>query len=165
LGDARILVVDDERFFREAIRDALAPAGFAVELAATGQEALDKLADPALGVVVLDLQLPDLHGLEVFRRATRLRPDVVFGALERGFARGHLEFAADGRPHAEIGLLRAQHEQLLPGAILDEDQNADFVGQNGGHANLSVTFAGSPAPVKSASCSMTGIVSESHSRL
>jgi CheY-like chemotaxis protein len=76
MGDARILVVDDERFFREAIRDALAPAGFAVELAATGQEALDKLADPGLGVVVLDLQLPDLHGLEVFRRATRLRPEL-----------------------------------------------------------------------------------------
>jgi DNA-binding NarL/FixJ family response regulator len=76
MGDARILVVDDERFFREAIRDALAPAGFAVELATTGQEALDKLADPALGVVVLDLQLPDLHGLEVFRRATQRRPEL-----------------------------------------------------------------------------------------
>jgi CheY-like chemotaxis protein len=76
MGDARILVVDDERFFREAIRDALAPAGLSVELAATGEEALDKLADPSLGVVVLDLQLPDLHGLEVFRRAKRLRPEL-----------------------------------------------------------------------------------------
>jgi CheY-like chemotaxis protein/transcriptional regulator with GAF, ATPase, and Fis domain len=76
MGDARILVVDDERFFREAIRDALTPAGLAVELAATGEEALEKLADPALGVVVLDLQLPDIHGLEVFRRATQARPEL-----------------------------------------------------------------------------------------
>lgn len=76
MGDARILVVDDERFFREAIRDALAPAGLSVELAATGEEALDKLADPSLGVMVLDLQLPDLHGLEVFRRAARIRPEL-----------------------------------------------------------------------------------------
>ena len=76
MGDARILVVDDERFFREAIRDALAPAGLAVELAATGGEALEKLEDPALGVVILDLQLPDLHGLEVFRRAKQLRPEL-----------------------------------------------------------------------------------------
>jgi FixJ family two-component response regulator len=76
MADARILVVDDERFFREAIRDVLVPAGLSVELAATGEEALDKLADPSLGVMVLDLQLPDLHGLEVFRRARRLRPEL-----------------------------------------------------------------------------------------
>ena len=76
MGDARILVVDDERFFREAIRDALAPAGLQVELAATGEEALEKLADPSLGVMVLDLQLPDVHGLEVFRRAARIRPEL-----------------------------------------------------------------------------------------
>ena len=76
MGDTRILVVDDERFFREAIRDALEPAGFRVELAATGEEALARLADPGIGVVVLDLQLPDLHGLEVFRRAKRLRPEL-----------------------------------------------------------------------------------------
>jgi CheY-like chemotaxis protein len=76
MADARILVVDDERFFREAIRDVLAPAGLSVELAASGEEALEKLADPSLGVMVLDLQLPDLHGLEVFRRARRLRPEL-----------------------------------------------------------------------------------------
>jgi CheY-like chemotaxis protein len=76
MADARILVVDDERFFREAIRDALAPAGLAVELAATGEEALERLADPSLGVMVLDLQLPDLHGLEVFRKAVRIRPEL-----------------------------------------------------------------------------------------
>ncbi len=76
MGDARILVVDDERFFREAIRDALATAGLSVELAADGAEALSKLEDLALGVMILDLQLPDLHGLEVFRRAKRLRPEL-----------------------------------------------------------------------------------------
>lgn len=76
MGDARILVVDDERFFREAIRDVLEPAGFEVELAASGEEALERLSDPGIGVVVLDLQLPDLHGLEVFRRAKRSRPEL-----------------------------------------------------------------------------------------
>jgi len=76
MSEPRILVVDDERFFREAIRDTLAAAGLAVELVATGQDALAQLADPRFGVVVLDLQLPDLHGLEVFRRAKQTRPDL-----------------------------------------------------------------------------------------
>jgi DNA-binding response OmpR family regulator/putative methionine-R-sulfoxide reductase with GAF domain len=76
LADVRILVVDDERFFREAIRDALTPAGYAVEGVATGAEALEQLAEPSIGVLVLDLVLPDLHGLEVFRRAKALRPEL-----------------------------------------------------------------------------------------
>jgi CheY-like chemotaxis protein len=72
----RILVVDDERFFREAIRDALGEAGLAVELAASGEEALEKLAERRFAAAVLDLQLPGLHGLEVLRRARELRPEL-----------------------------------------------------------------------------------------
>jgi DNA-binding response OmpR family regulator len=76
MSEPRILVVDDERFFREAIRDALGAADLAVELAANGAQALTKLAERGFGAVVLDLQLPDLHGLEVLRRARALRPEL-----------------------------------------------------------------------------------------
>lgn len=75
-AEPRILVVDDERFFREVIRGALGAAGLAVEVAATGAQALEKLAERRFGAVVLDLQLPDLHGLEVLRRARELRPEL-----------------------------------------------------------------------------------------
>jgi len=76
MSEPRILVVDDERFFREAIRDALGAVGLAVELAATGEQALELLSERPFGAVVLDLQLPDLHGLEVLRRARALRPEL-----------------------------------------------------------------------------------------
>jgi DNA-binding response OmpR family regulator len=72
----RILVVDDERFFREGIRDALEAAGFACVTAATGVEALDLAADPAIGVVVLDVVLPGLDGLEVLRRLRERQPEL-----------------------------------------------------------------------------------------
>jgi DNA-binding response OmpR family regulator len=75
-GEPRILVVDDERFFREAIREALAGAGLDVDLAASGRQALGLLAERPFGAVVLDLQLPDMHGLEVLRRARELRPEL-----------------------------------------------------------------------------------------
>ncbi len=75
-AEPRILVVDDERFFREAIREALAGAGLEIEPAASGRQALGLLAERPFGAVVLDLQLPDMHGLEVLRRAKELRPEL-----------------------------------------------------------------------------------------
>ncbi len=76
MSQARVLVVDDERFFREAITDVLSGAGVECVLAASGEEALEQAQEPSVGVVVLDLQLPDLHGLEVFRRLRERRPDL-----------------------------------------------------------------------------------------
>lgn len=72
----RVLVVDDERFFREGICDALAAAGIASVTAATGSEALELASDPAIAAVVLDLVLPGMDGLEVLRRLRDRQPEV-----------------------------------------------------------------------------------------
>lgn len=70
----QILVVDDERFFREAIRDVVTADGLECRLAATGAEALAEAEAPEIGVVVLDIQLPDRNGLDVLRRIREVRP-------------------------------------------------------------------------------------------
>ncbi|HEX2486540.1 MAG TPA: response regulator [Myxococcota bacterium] len=72
----RILVVDDERFFREVIGEVLERAGLPFVAADTGAGALSAAQDPAIGVAILDVQLPDLNGIEVFRRLRELRPDL-----------------------------------------------------------------------------------------
>jgi len=115
MGEPRILVVDDERFFREAIRDTLAGAGLAVELAATGTEALELLGDPRFGVVVLDLQLPDLHGLEVFRRAKQSRPDLRVVILSAHTEQAHVLEAL--RLGAFDYLAKPLHEEELVFAV------------------------------------------------
>ena len=67
-GPQRILVVDDDPTVGEVVARYLEHAGYAVTVVADGQVALDKaLADPP-DLVVLDLMLPGLDGLEVFRR-------------------------------------------------------------------------------------------------
>ena len=73
---ARILVVDDERFFREAIRDALEAAGLDCVTAANGVEALELAREADFGVVVLDIQLPGIDGIEVLRRLRESHPAV-----------------------------------------------------------------------------------------
>jgi two-component system response regulator MprA len=64
----RILVVDDEPAVRTALRRALSPEGYDVDLAADGAEALDRLAAAPPDAVVLDVGMPRVDGLEVCRR-------------------------------------------------------------------------------------------------
>jgi two-component system, OmpR family, response regulator MprA len=68
----RILVVDDDRALGEALRRALELAGFEVQLAADGVQALELVAQALPDAVVLDIGLPGLDGLEVCRRLRRL---------------------------------------------------------------------------------------------
>jgi DNA-binding NarL/FixJ family response regulator len=70
----RVLVVDDERFFREAVRDALADLEVGCVLADSGEEALKLAEDPAIEAVVLDVRLPGMSGTEVVRALRESRP-------------------------------------------------------------------------------------------
>ncbi len=65
---ARLVVVDDEPQIRRALRAGLRANGFEVELAATGESALDAVAVHPPEVVILDLGLPDMDGVEVIRQ-------------------------------------------------------------------------------------------------
>jgi len=65
---ALILIVDDESDIREILGDLLADEGYRVHCAADGQEALDYLAlhDPDL--IISDIRMPRVHGLELVQR-------------------------------------------------------------------------------------------------
>ena len=68
---ARILVVDDEPKIVQLVRDYLERAGFAVSTARDGNEALMRAHQERPDLIVLDLGLPQLDGLEVTRRLRR----------------------------------------------------------------------------------------------
>lgn len=64
----RLLIVEDEVELAETVRRALGRAGWAVDLAADAAEAEEKVGLYAYDAVVLDLNLPDLDGVELCRR-------------------------------------------------------------------------------------------------
>jgi two-component system response regulator FixJ len=72
----RVLIVDDELFFREAIGEILVEAGFRIGLAEDGQSALSSVEDQSYGAVVLDVRLPDIDGIAVLARIAEARPDL-----------------------------------------------------------------------------------------
>ena len=71
-----ILIVDDEENIRQTAVQALAPLGYDLISAANGREALDKLEENQIGLVLLDLRMTDLDGLEILRHMARFRPEV-----------------------------------------------------------------------------------------
>jgi two-component system, OmpR family, response regulator MprA len=68
MAGMRILIVDDDRALRDALRRALVLAGYDTVFAEDGQRALAQITTTAPDAVVLDVGLPDLDGLEVSRR-------------------------------------------------------------------------------------------------
>lgn len=76
LAGRRVLVVDDEEAIRETIRDVLLSVGCAVELAADGQEGIDRLAANEYDLVISDIKMPRASGYQVFAAAKNRNPNL-----------------------------------------------------------------------------------------
>ena len=98
-SDHKILVVEDDRILREALRYNLVAAGYEVVVASDGGEGLVSARQSSPDVVVLDLMLPSLSGMEVckaLRRDGSILPIIMLTARDSEIDRiGGLESGAD----------------------------------------------------------------------
>ncbi len=81
-----ILVVDDDRNFRLLVEAELTLEGYEVVLVDSGLAALKKIKEGAPDLVILDLKMPDLHGLEVLRtirKKNKELPIIICTAYEK----------------------------------------------------------------------------------
>jgi DNA-binding response OmpR family regulator len=72
--------VEDEEGLVSALRTGLARAGYAVDAAGTGAEAIEKLATTAYDLLILDITLPDMTGLEICRALRRGEIETASGS-------------------------------------------------------------------------------------
>jgi len=63
----RILIVDDNDTIRKTLKAILEDEGYTVDLAATGQEAIQKTEENAYDIALLDIRLPDMEGVELLK--------------------------------------------------------------------------------------------------
>ena len=68
MNPKRILVVEDDLFLRELYTDILTAEGYKVEAAADGEEALQKIKVGGYDLILLDIIMPKMDGLEVMRQ-------------------------------------------------------------------------------------------------
>jgi putative nucleotidyltransferase with HDIG domain len=86
--NARILVVDDEKFIRDIIADFLSMEGYVVRTAEDGAAAADELRRARFDLVISDLKMPRMGGLELLREVSEVHPDTMtiimtgFGTVE-----------------------------------------------------------------------------------
>ncbi len=71
---ARILVVDDEESIRDLLRLVLTGEGYSVVTASGGEEAIEYLEAQRFDLVITDLVMPTVNGVEVLRAAKRIDP-------------------------------------------------------------------------------------------
>jgi signal transduction histidine kinase len=81
-----VLIVDDSKKARETLRDMLGDSGYEIRMASGGKEAIQYIAEDPPDVVLLDLLMPDVDGLEVLERirnnpATAELPVIIVSAL------------------------------------------------------------------------------------
>jgi two-component system response regulator AtoC len=74
---AIILVVDDEKIVRESLRDWLDNAGYRVELAESGEAALEIIKRKRITIMLADLVMPGMDGIELMKEASKITPRII----------------------------------------------------------------------------------------
>jgi signal transduction histidine kinase/FixJ family two-component response regulator len=100
---AKILVIDDEQNLRESSVKLLQRKGFDARGAASGEEALKLIQQEPFDLLLLDVRMPGMDGIEVLRRATGLVPDIQVLMLT---GHGTIDTAIEAMEYGAIGFLR-----------------------------------------------------------
>src|SRR5438552_870921 len=87
-GRARVLVVEDDTAMSEMLREALDEGGYDVEVAGGGHAGVDRIRQGGIDLVVSDVKMPDLDGLDMLREIKAVEPSphvitiTAFGSID-----------------------------------------------------------------------------------
>lgn len=128
----KILIVDDEKNIRMTIRQSLADMDVETDTAINGEEALSKLEDADFGLVLLDLRMPGMDGMEVLQKLSKDRPDIRVVIIT---AHGTIDSAVDAMKLGAVDFIqkpfspeeiRELVSKVIQRETLDEEKNQDY---------------------------------------
>jgi len=153
LRKSNVLVVDDEELYRRALERILSRAGHAVTMARDASDALAILSKQPMDVVLVDVKMPGINGLELVRQIREISPDLpcivitgfggaeasvealragAFWYLEKPFDQAHLDVVRRLVEQAiELGRLKTEN-RILHTQIQDRYRYENIVGSSEG---------------------------------
>jgi DNA-binding NtrC family response regulator len=118
-----VLIVDDEKNIRLTLSQALKTLELDTDTAVNGEEALARLQGRAFGLILLDLKMPGMDGIEVLRRVRETRPDIKVIIIT---AHGSIESAVEAMKLGAVDFIQkpfAPNEiRELVTRVLDRDK-------------------------------------------
>ena len=127
-----VLIVDDEKNIRLTLSQSLESLEIDTDTAANGEEALAKIGETDFGLILLDLKMPGMDGIEVLRKVREMRPDIrviiitAYGTIESAIEAvklGAVDFIQKPFAPAEI---RELITQVFDREKLDEKKAEDY---------------------------------------
>jgi len=140
MSRARILAVDDQRYFRELVEGLLSDEGYEVQTACSGEEALHLFEREDFEIVLTDLVMPGIDGSELVRRLKERRPDqdivMVTGVVDVSAAVEAMKLGATDyilKPFDRTLLLESVDKILSRRRLREEharliEENLEFMG-------------------------------------
>ena len=128
----KILIVDDEKNIRMTISQALADMEVETDTAINGEEALSKLKDTEFGLVLLDLRMPGMDGMEVLEKLREDRPDIRVVIIT---AHGSIDCAVEAMKLGAVDFIQKpftpkeiRHlvSKIIKRETLDKEKNLDY---------------------------------------
>ncbi len=109
---AQLLIVDDEQEIREMLSRHFRYLGYDVEVAANGREALQKLGEKKIDILVSDIMMPEMNGVELLKQVRAeypmLRPIMITGQVTLQNALACMRYGADScifKPLTDLSIL------------------------------------------------------------
>jgi len=129
----RVFIIDDDRDHAESIADVLELRGYEVEVATSGEEGAQRFRDAAFDLILMDVKLPGMNGVETFAEFRKIRPDARV-VMMTGYSVEQLVAQAvdDGalgvlyKPFAVDRLLDVLERVKPRGLVLVADDDPDF---------------------------------------
>ena len=128
----KILIVDDEKNIRMTISQALADMEVETDTAVNGEEALSKLKDTDFGLVLLDVRMPGMDGMEVLGKLREDRPDIRVVIIT---AHGSIDCAVEAMKLGAVDFIQKPFtpkeirylvSKIIKRETLDKEKNQDY---------------------------------------
>lgn len=130
MNEKSVLIVDDEKSIRLTLAMALEKLEVPVDQAENGEEALAMLAKKPYGLMLLDLRMPGVDGMEVLRRVSNVRPELRVVIIT---AYGSVDTAVEAMKLGAVDFLEkpfhAEDVRQLVATLLDQETQGKYAGR------------------------------------